>query len=63
MHLKDICLAFVKYKNVDSFRDMCIGMEMKFSQYWRNAPLTFCLASMLDPKLSIAGIETFHECH
>ena len=34
---------------------------MKFSQLWRNAPLTFCLASVLDPRLKLVGVETLLE--
>ena len=33
-------------------------MEVKFSQYWRIAPLTFCIATALDPRLKLIGIET-----
>ena len=37
---------------------MCVQMEAKFSQYWRIAPLTFCIAAALDPRLKLKGVET-----
>lgn len=40
---------------------MCKAMEMKFLQCWRNATLTFCLASLLDPRVQLAGVETLLE--
>ena len=33
-------------------------MEAKFSQYWRIAPLTFCIVAALDPRLKLKGVET-----
>ena len=38
---------------------MCGQMEEKFSQYWTAAPLTFCIAAVLDPRLKLQGVETF----
>ena len=37
---------------------MCVQIEAKFSQYWRIAPLTFCIAAALDPILKLKGVET-----
>eukprot|EP00268_Persea_americana_P052841 TRINITY_DN5940_c0_g1_i8.p2 TRINITY_DN5940_c0_g1~~TRINITY_DN5940_c0_g1_i8.p2 ORF type:complete len:231 (-),score=19.87 TRINITY_DN5940_c0_g1_i8:180-872(-) len=37
---------------------MHVQIEAKFSQYWRIAPLTFCIAAALDPRLKLKGIKT-----
>lgn len=36
---------------------MCVAREVKFSWYWKNAPLTFYLAATLNPRLKL-GVET-----
>lgn len=33
-------------------------MGVKFSQFWKNAPLTFCLVVALDPRLKFVGVVT-----
>ena len=40
---------------------MCAAIELKFSQYWKNAPLAFCLSLALDPRLKFKGVETLLE--
>lgn len=40
---------------------MSTTIEMKFSQYWRNPPLTFCLASIIDSRLKLVDVESLPE--
>lgn len=40
-HSYEISIAFKKYGDIIIFKDMCIAMEAKFRQYWRQAPLVF----------------------
>eukprot|EP00268_Persea_americana_P009013 TRINITY_DN13552_c0_g1_i2.p2 TRINITY_DN13552_c0_g1~~TRINITY_DN13552_c0_g1_i2.p2 ORF type:complete len:148 (+),score=12.05 TRINITY_DN13552_c0_g1_i2:700-1143(+) len=32
-------------------------IETKFRRYWREAPLTICLAAILDPRLKLGGVK------
>jgi len=57
-HFYEISLTFKKYRDFQIFQHMCLQMEEKFSQYWMVAPLTFCIAAVLDPRLKLQGVET-----
>lgn len=57
-HFYEINLAFVKYRNVESFKDICNAMELRFIQHLVIIPLTYYLASVLDPTLKLTRIET-----
>eukprot|EP00268_Persea_americana_P005223 TRINITY_DN11754_c1_g1_i1.p1 TRINITY_DN11754_c1_g1~~TRINITY_DN11754_c1_g1_i1.p1 ORF type:complete len:139 (+),score=4.48 TRINITY_DN11754_c1_g1_i1:622-1038(+) len=54
----EINIASEKYRGLLVFKSMCKAMEVKFSQYWKYAQLTFCLAFALDPMLKLLGVET-----
>lgn len=56
-----LLLHLNKYRSVPTFNDMCIAMKMKFSQYCKNVPLTFCLAFVLDLRGKWIGVETLSE--
>ena len=43
------------------FQLIYVQIEAKFSQYWRITPLTFYVATALDPILKLRGVKTLIE--
>ena len=37
------------------------NVEDKFNKYWREAPMTFCLAVALDPRIKLSGVKKILE--
>lgn len=40
---------------------MCVVIEAKFRKYWSQAPLVFCVATILDHRLKLGSLELLLE--
>ena len=53
----DISMLFDEYRYDENLREVVQSMEIKFKKYWKPLPFLYCLATILDPRLKIGGLE------
>uniref|UniRef100_A0A5B7AEL5 Zinc finger BED domain-containing protein RICESLEEPER 2-like n=1 Tax=Davidia involucrata TaxID=16924 RepID=A0A5B7AEL5_DAVIN len=55
--LYNISNIFSTYRENVIFANICKVMEEKFIKYWEHIPPIFCLATVMDPRIKLFGVE------
>ena len=59
MKLFKITLQFNRFRDHFLLSNTIRNIEEKFNKYWKEAPMTFSLAIVLDPRLKLSGVQFF----
>ena len=59
MKLFQVSLQFNRFRDYFLLNDTIRNMEEKFNKYWKETPMTFCLAAVFDHRLKLTGVEFF----
>ena len=58
-HIYNIAQIFQEYRDNPIFTNACVVMEIKILKYWQDLPILFALASVMDPRLQLKGVQYF----
>ena len=56
--LYEIANQFDIHRKVSIFAEVVASMGAKFKKYWEKIPGLYCLATVLDPRMKLTGVES-----
>jgi hypothetical protein len=56
-HILKIARHLTAFENDRLLRDVVVPMKIKFLKYWRNIPILYCFAFVLDPRAKMRGFD------
>ena len=60
MNLIKISLQLNRFRDHFLLSNAIRNMEENFNKYWKEAPMTFSLAAVFDPRLKLSGVQFFY---
>ena len=57
-HIIEIASHLSNYENDDLLREIVVPMKSKFLKYWRNIPMLYSFAFILDPRAKMRGFNS-----